>query len=126
VRVARFEIGEGATLAVSRFTRIEAEELVIHAGARLLLRDEGESAMRIAAQVAIDGASGGQVSIATRRLVLDGTIDASGSDGAPAQHGGHGGQLVIAAEVLELGPDAAILVNGGNGGAGEDERPCSE
>lgn len=126
VRVARFEIGEGATLVVSRFARIEADELVIHRGARLVLRDDGTSSMSVGAEIPIDGASGGQVTIWTRRLVLEGTIDASGSDGAPSQHGGHGGQIVIGAEVLEFGPDAAILVNGGNGGAGEDERPCSE
>jgi hypothetical protein len=126
VRVERFELGEGTTLAVSRFATIEAQELVIARGARLLLRDVGVSSMSIGAGEFEDGGlSGGHVTIRARRLSLEGTIDASGSDGEAGRSGGHGGQLSIASETVEMGADATISVNGGNGGAGDDERACA-
>jgi len=126
IAVERLELGPGATLTISRYPTIIAQQLVIAPGARLLLRDGGEPLVSIGDDGTLDGSgmNGGTVTIIAQNVTVEGTLDASGGDGAEGSPGGLGGQLLIRTESLSLPTSGRITVAGGDGGQGLDERPC--
>ncbi|MBW2454847.1 MAG: hypothetical protein JRI68_10065 [Deltaproteobacteria bacterium] len=128
IAVERLELGPGATLAISRYSTIIAQHLIIAPGARLVLRDGGEPLVSVGEGGTLDGPSlsGGTVTIIAQNVAIEGTLDASGSDGAEGSPGGMGGQLHIRTESLSLPSTGAISVTGGNGGPGIDEGDCND
>lgn len=74
------------------------------------------------------GAGGAALQIVSgTRIQVAGTINANGQAGGQNQDtvggGGSGGAILLEAPVVELGPDARLLANGGNGRAGDGSVP---
>ncbi len=130
IAVERFEVGpnEQAVLGLSRVSTIIAEQFVISAGGHLVLRDRGDSAIVVGTGEALTdlGLNGGSTTILADEMVIEGTLDASGNTGQSGQVGGFGGHLIIQTRTLSVGPQGAILVDGGRGGDGADEVVCDE
>jgi hypothetical protein len=122
IAVERLQIGPGAVLALSRHPLLVVGELRIAEGGTLIFRDGGSPSIGTdAGELSGQGLAGGTMSLVAEHVLCDGTIDASGNDGAEARDGGFGGQLVIRAEEIDVGPNGAIRANGGHGGRGRDE-----
>lgn len=74
------------------------------------------------------GNGGGYIRITATKIVVDGTIDASGADGTNAGlnggggGGGAGGGIWLAAPTIELADDEVLDITGGTGGAADGGR----
>ncbi|HWB74289.1 MAG TPA: hypothetical protein VG755_05025 [Nannocystaceae bacterium] len=126
IAVAELVVRSGATLAISCDVRIVAAHVLVEQGGTLALqsRNEGACTFAIGSVERGPGLRGGIATIASASFELHGTIDLSGSDGAPASPGGAGGGLTVLAETIVLGDTAVIDVSGGAGGDGVDEDEC--
>lgn len=126
VAVQELVIRSGATLAISCDVRIAAARVLVEQGATLAFhsRNEGACTLAIGEAERQPGRRGGIATIESASFELHGTIDLSGSDGAPGSPGGAGGGLTVIAEQITLGDTAVIDVSGGAGGDGIDEDAC--
>jgi hypothetical protein len=127
IAVGKLEVGPGATLALSRYPTIYAYEVIVHEGGRLILRDNGESLLAVGEGSALEepGLNGGSVALYAADMIVEGTVEVSGSVGDAGDDGGLGGHLRIKSESLYIGANGAIVVTGGAGGDGSDEQLCS-
>lgn len=127
VVVSELRVRAGSSLLLSCDARIAAERIVVEAGATLGFRSRNRSgcAWTFGDHVPDPGARGGVAWLETRSLELHGTLDLSGTGGAPGAAGGAGGSLTLRAETITLSDGAVIVVAGGAGGDGVAEMSCS-
>jgi hypothetical protein len=125
IAVERFELGPDAVVMLSRYPTIIAQQLIIAEGAQLILRDEGNVSVSVNATETM-GAAGATTTIIAQQIIVDGQLEAAGSNGDIGENGGNGGQLQIRSETLSVGILGSISVAGGDGGAGAPEQLCTD
>lgn len=128
LRLDTFRVRDGAEMEIGCDVRIQARHFVIEEGGRLTIRSREGMNCSIGVGRSLDGVAGLDgplVYIQAELIQLDGILDMAGNPDEPGKDGGDGGHLILRTRRIELGSRARVLVNGGAGGVGVDERELS-